>query len=351
MFAEGTEMGMKPVLPRMLVRYAIAHHGGLRLRALHGDVRFQPAYQSQSVAPAVCFGGKRESSEQIDVSARGEHRSEIERRRQHPYHRSCVIVQSNCLTDNAWIGAKASLPEAVGQHHRSGSVPLALVGAEIAAKRWLDAEQLKEIPRDGHRAQSLRVSGSSEAAVAHAIESEIAGDIGERCVSTAIIQQPADLHGLAGEVALIFRLVRDPDQTLRIAERQRANQQCIQDAEYGGTCADAECDNQQRERGKSRVAPQGAHGVAEILTSVAHPARDPCAAGVFGLQGDVAEFSTSGGTGLGFRHPLRNQFLSHCVDVKLHLFRHQAVPLALMQPVAQSALQTSENSLHAGSFE
>src|ERR1039458_7693011 len=73
----------------------------------------------------------------------------------------------------------------------------------------------------------------------------------------------ADLGSLARESAAV--LIGNPDQPLRLTERQRAQQQRVDHAEYRGARANTKPDNEYREGGESPVPAQGPKRVAQVL--------------------------------------------------------------------------------------
>ncbi len=79
----------------------------------------------------------------------------------------------------------------------------------------------------------------------------------------AEIEHIVHLGGLAGETADV--VVGDPDQALRVVERERAEQQSVDHAENGGAGADAEADDENGEGSESGIAAQGAEGIAQVL--------------------------------------------------------------------------------------
>ena len=76
-------------------------------------------------------------------------------------------------------------------------------------------------------------------------------------------------------------LVRDPDETIRIAERQRAQQQRVHHAEYRRTGANAEAKDENHKRGEAGIAPHPAKRMLQIPPCIVHPLRDPSAVRFF----------------------------------------------------------------------
>ena len=58
------------------------------------------------------------------------------------------------------------------------------------------------------------------------------------------------------------------NELLRLLHRQHAQQHCIDQAEDGGVGADPQSQGQYRHGGESRIMPQHARGVAQILQQV-----------------------------------------------------------------------------------
>jgi hypothetical protein len=87
------------------------------------------------------------------------------------------------------------------------------------------------------------------------------GRNGAGCQLTA--EQESNLRRLPRQAGRI--VVGDPDQLFGVAKRERAEQQCVDDAEDRGARADAEPDDHDGEDGEARVAPQRAKRLAQVL--------------------------------------------------------------------------------------
>jgi len=68
---------------------------------------------------------------------------ELEPRRHDADHGVRDAVDSNCLSDDAAIGAIASREESVAQQHDRRGPDTVVVGREAAAKRWMDAKKVE----------------------------------------------------------------------------------------------------------------------------------------------------------------------------------------------------------------
>ena len=124
-------------------------------------------------------------------------------------------------------------------------------------------------------------------------------------------------------------LVRNPDQAAGIAERQRPQQERVHDAEYRRTGPNAEAGDENYKRGERGIAPHPSKRVAQILRQIAPPAKQPHAAGFFGFLRHIAELSPCRCARFDLRHALRGEVFSDGLDVKLHLFPQQPLPLAM----------------------
>ncbi len=91
------------------------------------------------------------------------------------------------------------------------------------------------------------------------------------------IEKVADLHSLAGE-AECTGTVGDPNEACGIAERKRTDEKCVDDAEDGGACTDAEAHDENSECGEADVTAQSAEGVAEILQKTVKEWQAACVA-------------------------------------------------------------------------
>ena len=164
---------------------------------------------------------------------------------------------------------------------------------EVAADLRRDAESVEEICGDDADENLLR---------------EIAGEIRwawvvvqgdeavEGLIPGAIVEEVGwrDVGEIAeGEFAV------EPNEAVCIRERERAEDDGIDDAEDGGVGADAERECQDRDDGKGRIFAESAEGVAEILGEVVEECGDwtLVARGVMD-EGDVAEFAVGGFVGM-----------------------------------------------------
>src|SRR5260370_41023659 len=107
------------------------------------------------------------------------------------------------------------------QQHCVRAVPFTFVIIEQPAKLRLDSEQREEVLRNWHAAETLRFSQAGELVVAHAIEREVGGEIGERPIAFAQVEKVSQLSGFTRTTAGI--VLANPHQATENEEGRRAN--------------------------------------------------------------------------------------------------------------------------------
>ncbi len=185
-------------------------------------------------------------------------------------------------------------------------------------------QQREEILRHRHAAEPLRLALPGEFVVAHAIESHISGEIGERLILLAQIQQMPHLRGLAGQAVGLI-VIGQPDQLAGIAKRQRTQQQRVHHAEDGGTGADAEADNQNRKGSETGIAPQRAKGIGQVLEQSIQSRQAAGFAMQFARRFDAAERSKRAAASFFRRHALADIL----VDGHLQVSRQLGIEIAI----------------------
>jgi hypothetical protein len=237
-----------------------------RLRAIRRHARRQSANHRHRVAPAIRLGTQREREIQIEVTARREHRGEIEGFRQHADHRVRFAVQRQRRADDRRVGVEAPLPQTVAQHHGLRTVPRAFLRVEDATQLWPDAEHVEEVLGNRDAAEAFRFASAAQQVVADAVKREVPCDRRQRLRTLPQVQHVPHLRRLTGEPTRVA--VRDPDELFRMAEWQRPQDQRVDDAEDGGAGADAKRGDEDGKGGKARIASQRANGVAQVLEEI-----------------------------------------------------------------------------------
>src|SRR5258708_33471330 len=152
----------------------------------------------------------------------------------------------------------------MAQQHHLGPVPFAFFRSEQPAELGLNAEQLEKICGNRHAAETLRLALNGELVIAYAIKSKVGGEIRERLILLAEVEEVSYLRGLARQIA-VFLVIDDPHQAIGIAERKGPNENGIHNAENGGACAHTQSDNENRESGEADIASQRTESISEVL--------------------------------------------------------------------------------------
>ena len=143
-------------------------------------------------------------------------------------------------------------------------------------------EDGKEIGGDQRAIQANRIAESCEVElIALDISSHIHG---------------ARLFANRGDSSFRIR-AGDAHQLLGMRIGERPQKDAVHQAEDGGVRANTERQREDGDRRKSRIAPQQACAVAQVLNQVFDPGPDPLIAGDAFDQGDVAEFTAGDASG------------------------------------------------------
>ena len=122
-------------------------------------------------------------------------------------------------------------------------------------------------------------------------------------------------------------LGKDPDQFLRIAQRQRPQQDGVHHAEHGNVGANPQPQDDHRYHSKTAVAAQGAKGEAEILQQHIEPGQTACLALLLLRLRDTAETDQRLAPRFFRRHAVAH-ILFHCEFEMLRYLRIQfRIPL------------------------
>ena len=105
------------------------------------------------------------------------------------------------------------------------------------------------------------------------------------------------------------------DQLLRIANRQAAQQQRVNQAEDAGVQTDAEGERQDDHSAETGAAPQRAERVACVLQQLIDPDRNPHRARALLDERDVAECAERRGPRVVRRHPAVDVVLGFALEV------------------------------------
>ena len=145
-----------------------------------------------------------------------------------------VAVETDCLADDARIGAEGAHPDAMAEDGGLRSFELFVGLGEVAADLWRDAERVEEICCDD-ALEDLLWAIAGEIRWAWVV---VQGDEAvEGLIPGAIVEEVGwrDVGEIAeGEFAV------EPDEAVGVFEGERAKDDRVDDAEDGGVGADAE---------------------------------------------------------------------------------------------------------------
>ena len=167
-------------------------------------------------------------------------------------------------TPTATVHSTPEWIEAWWRHHHSGRTPWILVAREGARVLGIAPMMLTRSSAVRGLAQQ-RTLGFLAAGEAR-IKFLVAGDVDE---ARRLARIGVDL---TQRQVRRLRAIGSPDrrQPIRIVIRQRAEQRRLDQAEYGGVGADAECQREDRDGGKAAIAHQPGDRVAKVQGKAVH---------------------------------------------------------------------------------
>ena len=120
----------------------------------------------------------------------------------------------------------------------------------------------------------------------------------------------------------------DPDETLRIAEGQRFEQEPVDDAEDGGVGADPESEDEDRDERERGLPPKLAQRVSDVEQEALDGRPLPDFAAALFERRDVAEFAAGGGDRVFSRQAALHERVDLLVEMLADLVGEVAIDLA-----------------------
>ena len=156
------------------------------------------------------------------------------------------------------------------------------------------AEYRQRVERNAAEADARRAGGSGHGHV------DASRDAGADAEQRLTLFAPGFVHLDRGRPGATVGLVHflDPDQLLGVRERQRPQDDRVQNAEDGARGADAERESQHRRQREAGALPQQPHAPAEIDAEVCEPRPHAAPAAdliVMDTAAEVAEHAATGG--------------------------------------------------------
>ena len=174
--------------------------------------------------------------------------------RGYPDDRERQAVQHHGASGDPGIAVKAGPPVAVAQHGNRF-----VRGRECAADRRLDTKRGEVVVRDEQSRGGVGEIAGAEIQIDPGISEHRGHGIG------MLAQVDETRVGECAACAAARVDILDHDQTLRVGDRQHAQQHSIDKAEDGGIGADAQGEAQNGNRGERRTPEQRPNSVPEIL--------------------------------------------------------------------------------------
>ena len=188
-----------------------------------------------------------------------QHLCPFEARRHDADHRERDAVQRDGLTDHGGIGAEAARPQGVADHQHGVTGGLVLVRRERASARRLHTQHLKVVASDELSADAERL-GATDHVGTDASPRGQAGELRDVVAEVEIVGQRQRL--IRGR----FRHHREHlNQLLRIAHRQRPEENGVDQREDGGVGADAEGQRQHDDQRECSIPDRQSDGPAYVL--------------------------------------------------------------------------------------
>ncbi len=171
-------------------------------------------------------------------------------------------VKVDCFADDFLRASEAPLPKAVAQQGNGSSASAILFGKKSAADMRVNAQHRKKTSRDHANIEALGIARAGQG------DSATAGRFhGFKGVALVSPIQIVLIRGADdGERALF----RDEHELGWVAERERAKEHTVYDAEDGGIRSDAKRQRKNGNRGKSGTLRQQPKGITNVLKQFEH---------------------------------------------------------------------------------
>ena len=241
---------------RKVARETLGHDGHRAIRAVEADRWFQPGNRADPLRTARVVGDVRGLEDQRPPVVGTQRHVQIRRRDADDRERLAVHPQRRA--DQIRPRAELAAPQPVAEDD-DGRAAVSAVGVdEPAPQAWHDTEDVEERRRDVGAVDELRIARAREVRGRWG-DGRRAGEDAALCRDVQVVRR-RKRHRQASVAA-----VEQLHETSGLVIRQRPQQHTVDDGEDGGVGADAEREGQRRDERESRLAPQHARGVADVL--------------------------------------------------------------------------------------
>ena len=226
----------------------------------------QASDRTQVVRPSLREEGRvdRLGRPQLDARIR-----ETEGRRHHANHSVGERVDLDVTPDDRGIGGEASLPQCMTEDRDAVLAGHLFVLDEVSAERRLNAQGAEHVDRHPQTAQpfglgAFRIQDAGREHGRAILHARVERDVLERPVARLPVHQVGGRRRRARPVAQRVRLP-DLHEPVRLVQRQRLEQDAVDDGEDGGVGADAERQREGGDQGERFLCREHSPCVPEVL--------------------------------------------------------------------------------------
>ncbi len=207
-------------------------------------------------------------------------------------------------------------------HRAAGSARFVVFRRKRFAEMRSDAQHVEEVRRNVPAANPLHILVKLQQEVAAG--GRAVGNDGERFERRAFFPpvdhvRPCDLLLFESRFRILFPQHHD---TAGLAEWQRLQNECVDDAEHGRVGTDAQSERDHGHDSESRTADEDSNGVAQVLNEVVHQSYSRGFPADFARLFEPAEIDERPPTRFFRRMPFLNELLDLHLDVELQLIVH-----------------------------
>ncbi len=175
------------------------------------------------------------------------------------------VIEADGLADDGWVPAELALPEGMTQHYDFVFAELVFVGAEGAAERGANAQNVEVVGRDAHATQQGWLAGAGQGRGPAAL--------GRHVFENLVLLDPVQIvEGGDAVGAAVGPLLQHAHDALGIGVGERVEQDRVDEAEDGRIGADAEGEGEKGDKSEAGALEQSAGGVTQVLQELGHDA-------------------------------------------------------------------------------
>ena len=246
------------------------------------------------------------------------------------------LVEQDRSAQDARVAAVAPRPQPVADH-RDGSAAVLLLRVERPADRRAHAEHPQQLIGGAQAGEGFGCTVAGDVQLVPPVRC----DARERATLIAPGRDVVKRRRVPVDAPLRSR-GEEHDQPIGVSERQRTQEQCVDDVEDGGRCSNAERERQCRYRGKAWISPRHPKRPASVLDQAVGEGPAPGVACRLADEGRVAKVLLRRDSRLGRCEPGGGPFVRLFGEMKLDLFvelRFLALPMPERAQAREELLQ------------